>query len=89
MKFTVLGLHENQLSGTYTAYIQSSLTWKLGSIPVKLLRMKVQGRNVVRPPGLLLPKDIGDLGDNITHLYLSGMGLVGKRVCAVLCAEVY
>jgi hypothetical protein len=52
-----------------------------GTIPVQLLRMKLQGKDVSLPPGLMLPENIGDLGDDITRLNLGKMGLIGKRVC--------
>jgi hypothetical protein len=52
-----------------------------GAIPVQLLRMKLQGKDVFLPQGLVLPENIGDLGDDITRLDLGNMGLVGKRVC--------
>jgi hypothetical protein len=48
-----------------------------GAIPVHLLRMKAQGKIVVLPNGLTLPDNIGDLGEDITKLELSGIGLIG------------
>jgi hypothetical protein len=49
-----------------------------GAIPVYLLRMRVQGRIVRLPNGLTLPDNIGDLGEGVTRLDLSGMGLIGR-----------
>jgi hypothetical protein len=40
--------------------------------------MKAQGKTVSLPNGLTLPDDIGDLGEGVTRLDLSGMGLIGK-----------
>jgi hypothetical protein len=40
--------------------------------------MKAQSKNVAFPHGLMLPEDIGDVGDDITRLVLSG--LIGKCV---------
>jgi hypothetical protein len=48
-----------------------------GAIPAHFLRMKAQGKNVILPKGLMLPDDIGDLGEDFTNLDLSGMGLIG------------
>jgi hypothetical protein len=42
--------------------------------------MKAQGKTVSLPQGLMLPENIGDLGDDITRLDLSKMGLVGKYI---------
>jgi hypothetical protein len=90
-----LDLSGNRLSGTYPAYVQccalSEKTWKLcitlGTIPVKLLRMKTQSKTVSIPRGLMLPENIGDVGDGITSLDLSDMGLKGKCVCPDLRAQ--
>jgi hypothetical protein len=40
--------------------------------------MQTQGKTVSLPHGLMLPEDIGDVGDDITRLDLSDMGLIGK-----------
>jgi hypothetical protein len=40
--------------------------------------MKAQGKTVGLPNGLMLPDNIGDLGDDVTNLNLSSMGLIGK-----------
>jgi hypothetical protein len=40
--------------------------------------MKAQGKTVTLPNGLTLPDNIGDLGEDITRLDLSNMGLAGK-----------
>jgi hypothetical protein len=40
--------------------------------------MKAQGKTVRLPNGLTLPDNIGDLGEDVTNLDLSGMGLIGK-----------
>jgi hypothetical protein len=47
--------------------------------------MKMYGKTVRLPLGLTLPDDIGDLGEDITRLDLSGMGLIGKGVDPDLC----
>jgi hypothetical protein len=49
-----------------------------GAIPVDLLRMKAKGKAVSLPNGLTLPDDIGDLGEDVINLDLSGMGLIGR-----------
>jgi hypothetical protein len=48
-----------------------------GAIPLHLLRMKAQGKTVSLPKRLTLPDNIGDLGEGVTVLDLSGMGLIG------------
>jgi hypothetical protein len=48
-----------------------------GVIPVHLLRMKAQGKTVRLQKRLTLPDNIGDLGEDVTNLNLSGMGLIG------------
>jgi hypothetical protein len=48
-----------------------------GAIPVHLLRMKAQGKTISLPNGLTLPDNIGDLGEDVTNLNLSGIGLIG------------
>ena len=51
-----------------------------GPIPVELLRWKfVEGRTVELKDnaGLELPADIGELGDSVTQIDLSGHGLRG------------
>jgi hypothetical protein len=40
--------------------------------------MKLQSKAVLLPAGLRLPENIGDVGDGITCLDLSDMGLIGK-----------
>jgi hypothetical protein len=39
--------------------------------------MSAQGTIVRLPNGLTLPDNIGDLGEDVTRLDLSGMGLIG------------
>jgi hypothetical protein len=39
--------------------------------------MKAQRKTVSLPNGLTLPDNIGDLGEDITKLDLSGIGLIG------------
>jgi hypothetical protein len=39
--------------------------------------MKAQGKTVKLQHGLKLPVNIGDLGEDVTRLNLSGMGLNG------------
>ena len=51
-----------------------------GPIPVELLRWKfVEGRTIEleRNAGLELPSNIGELGDSVTKIDLSGHGLRG------------
>ena len=52
-----------------------------GPIPVELLRWKfVEGRTIElkRNAGLELPSNIGELGDSVTKIDLSGHGLRGE-----------
>jgi hypothetical protein len=58
--------------------INKELCMTSGTIPLQLLRMKVQGKNVLLPTGLMLPENIGDVGDGIARLDLSDMGLIGE-----------
>jgi hypothetical protein len=39
--------------------------------------MKAQGKTVRLPNGLTLPDNIGNLGEDVTRLNVSGMGLIG------------
>ena len=51
-----------------------------GELPLALIRMKAKGCTVVlayNDPGFTLPSNIGELGDDITELDLSGCSLRG------------
>jgi hypothetical protein len=78
-----LDLQDNKLSGVYpdhayTFGIHFELCTTVGTIPVELLRMKAKGKSVRLPARLILPENIEDLGEDITRLDLSNMGLAGK-----------
>ena len=52
-----------------------------GELPLGLIRMKAKGCKVLlsdNEPGFTLPSNIGELGDDITKLDLSGCSLQGS-----------
>jgi Leucine-rich repeat (LRR) protein len=82
---TDLRLQDNQLQGAYgvdPVLHLTPLTSKdcmiSGAIPVHLLRMNAQDKNVTLPKRLTLPDNIGNLGEDVTKLDLSNMGLIGR-----------
>ena len=61
---------------------------RAGELPLRLIRMKAKGCTVSlsgNKPGFTLPSNIGELGDDITVLDLSGCSLGGaSRVESVI-----
>ena len=56
---------------------------RAGELPLELIRMKAKGCHVNlrhNDPGFTLPSNIGELGDDITELDLSGCSLRGVCV---------
>ena len=56
---------------------------RAGELPLELIRMKAKGCTVYldrNEPGFTLPSNIGELGDDITKLDLSGCSLHGAFV---------
>ena len=81
-----LNLMGNQLSGAcvepdiHKKRIEKRIAMRAGELPLELIRMKAKGCTVIlgrNEPGFTLPSNIGELGDDITQLDLSGCSLHG------------
>jgi Leucine-rich repeat (LRR) protein len=92
-KLEELWLYENQLTGSLPASIGNLTSLKefyaynnqlSGELPLSVIRMKCKGCAVYfsENTSFTLPQNMGELGDDITKLDLSGCGLTGN---AILC----
>jgi hypothetical protein len=77
-------LQLNELTGKHerrpiTSDVPHYVPVSTGELPLRIIRMKVKGCEMILSgnTGFTLPNDLGELGDDVTELDLSGCSLIG------------